>query len=91
MGRCYIGHQLTYNRLSVNPAHDAPEWRLPRGVRGEKDGLPCSLGNGDAGTSLGNLDIRVPDRIKREDGLHLRGGGRGERGDHRKEGEQRKH
>ncbi|KAJ1105502.1 hypothetical protein NDU88_002908 [Pleurodeles waltl] len=60
------------SRLSVDPAHDAPEWQLPRGVRGEKDGLPCSLGNGDAGTSLRNPDIRVPDRTKREDGLHLR-------------------
>ncbi|KAJ1200024.1 hypothetical protein NDU88_003853 [Pleurodeles waltl] len=58
-------------RLSVNPAHDASEWRLPLGVRGKKDGLPCSLGNGDAGTSLGNPDIRVPDRTKREDGLLL--------------------
>ncbi|KAJ1122819.1 hypothetical protein NDU88_001292 [Pleurodeles waltl] len=60
------------SRLSVDPAHDAPEWRLPHGVRGENDGLPCSLGNGDAGTSLGNPDIRVPDRTKREDGLHLK-------------------
>ncbi|KAJ1165841.1 hypothetical protein NDU88_006258 [Pleurodeles waltl] len=57
------------SRLSVNPAHDASEWRLPRGVRGENDGLPCYLGNGDAGTSLGNPDIRVPYRTKREDGL----------------------
>ncbi|KAJ1126527.1 hypothetical protein NDU88_004934 [Pleurodeles waltl] len=60
------------SRLSVNPAHDASEeWRLPLGVRGKKDNLPCSLGNGDAGTSLGNPDIRVPDRTKREDGLRL--------------------
>ncbi|KAJ1163133.1 hypothetical protein NDU88_003596 [Pleurodeles waltl] len=58
-------------RLSVNPAQDAPEWRLPCDVCGEKDGLPCSLGNGNAGTSLGNPDIRVPYRTKREDGLHL--------------------
>ncbi|KAJ1164927.1 hypothetical protein NDU88_005359 [Pleurodeles waltl] len=58
------------SRLSVNPAHDASEWRLPRGIRGKKVGLPCSLGNGDAGTSLGNPDIRVPYRTKREDGLH---------------------
>ncbi|KAJ1156822.1 hypothetical protein NDU88_009539 [Pleurodeles waltl] len=58
------------DRLSVNPAHDASEWRLPRGVRGEKDGLPCSRGNGDAGTSLVNPDIRVPYKNKMEDGLH---------------------
>ncbi|KAJ1121911.1 hypothetical protein NDU88_000419 [Pleurodeles waltl] len=58
------------SRLSVNPAHDASEWRLPRGVRDEKDGLHCSQGNGDAGTSLGNLDIQVPYKTKREDGLH---------------------
>ncbi|KAJ1216986.1 hypothetical protein NDU88_004584 [Pleurodeles waltl] len=50
---------------------NAKQWRLPRGARGEKDGLPCSLGNGDAGTSLGNPDIRVPYRTKREDGIHL--------------------
>ncbi|KAJ1185383.1 hypothetical protein NDU88_002176 [Pleurodeles waltl] len=56
----------------MNPAHDASEWRLPRSVRGEKDGLPCYLGNEDAGTSLGNPDIRVPSRTKREDGLPLR-------------------
>ncbi|KAJ1119550.1 hypothetical protein NDU88_007735 [Pleurodeles waltl] len=60
------------SRLSMNPAHDASEWRLPRGVRGEKNGLPCYLGNEEAGTCLGNLDIRVPSRTKREDGLPLR-------------------
>ncbi|KAJ1201079.1 hypothetical protein NDU88_004895 [Pleurodeles waltl] len=59
------------SRLLVNPAHDASEWRLPRGVCAEKDGLPCYLGNGDTGTSLGNPDIQVPYRTKREDGLHL--------------------
>ncbi|KAJ1114505.1 hypothetical protein NDU88_002741 [Pleurodeles waltl] len=60
------------SRLSVNPAHDASEWRLPRGVPGEEDGLPCYLGYGDAETSLGDPDIWVPYRTKREDGLHER-------------------
>ncbi|KAJ1091994.1 hypothetical protein NDU88_005108 [Pleurodeles waltl] len=46
---------------------------MPLGVRGEIDGLPCSQGNGDAGTFLWNPDIRVPDKTEREDGLRLRG------------------
>ncbi|KAJ1166719.1 hypothetical protein NDU88_007116 [Pleurodeles waltl] len=58
--------------LSENPAPDAPEWRMPLGVRGEKDGLPYSQGNGDAGNFLGNPELRVPDRTEREDGLRLR-------------------
>ncbi|KAJ1200576.1 hypothetical protein NDU88_004399 [Pleurodeles waltl] len=58
------------SRLSMNPAHDASEWRLPRGVCGQKDGFPSSLGKEDAGTSLENPDIRVPSGTKREDGLH---------------------
>ncbi|KAJ1204527.1 hypothetical protein NDU88_008304 [Pleurodeles waltl] len=57
------------SRLSMNPAQDASEWRLPRGIRKEKDGLPGSLGNDDPGTALENLDIRVPSGTKREDGL----------------------
>ncbi|KAJ1084565.1 hypothetical protein NDU88_004711 [Pleurodeles waltl] len=60
------------SRLSMNPAHDSSEWHLPRGVLSEKDGLHCYLGNEDARTSLGNQDIRVPSRSKREDGLPLR-------------------
>ncbi|KAJ1172566.1 hypothetical protein NDU88_004411 [Pleurodeles waltl] len=87
------------SRLSGNPAHDASEWRLPRGVRGEKDGLPCCLGNRDAGTSLGNPDIRVPDRPKREDGLpeeentddeeYAEGTGREEEGEHTEDKEKK--
>ncbi|KAJ1180510.1 hypothetical protein NDU88_005731 [Pleurodeles waltl] len=42
-------------------------------VRSEIDSLLCSQGNGEAGTFLGNPDIRVPDRTEREDGLCLRG------------------
>ncbi|KAJ1099326.1 hypothetical protein NDU88_004428 [Pleurodeles waltl] len=56
-----------------NPAHDASEWRLPRGVCGKEDGLPYCLGNRDAGTSCGKPDIRVPDKPEKEDGLPGRG------------------
>ncbi|KAJ1216094.1 hypothetical protein NDU88_003700 [Pleurodeles waltl] len=58
------------SRLSMNQAQEASKWRLPRRVHGEKDGLPGSLGNEDAGTALENPDIRVPSGTKREDGLH---------------------
>ncbi|KAJ1213573.1 hypothetical protein NDU88_001207 [Pleurodeles waltl] len=57
------------SRLSGNPTHDASEWRLPRGVHGKEDGLPCCLDNRDAGTSRGNPDIRVPTNPEKEDGL----------------------
>ncbi|KAJ1216554.1 hypothetical protein NDU88_004155 [Pleurodeles waltl] len=43
-----------------HPAHDASEWRLPHGVRGKEDALPCCLDNRDAGTSCENPDTRVP-------------------------------
>ncbi|KAJ1164630.1 hypothetical protein NDU88_005065 [Pleurodeles waltl] len=52
-----------------NPAHDASEWRLLRGVRGKEDGLPCCLDNRDTGTSRGNPDIRVSTKPEKEDGL----------------------
>ncbi|KAJ1156291.1 hypothetical protein NDU88_009015 [Pleurodeles waltl] len=67
------GHALGRVRLSGNPAHDASEWHLLRGVCGKEDGLPCCRGNRDAGTSGGNPDIRVPDKPEKEDGLPERG------------------
>ncbi|KAJ1137733.1 hypothetical protein NDU88_004130 [Pleurodeles waltl] len=83
---------IVRSRLTGNPAHDPSEWHLARGVRGKEEGLPCCLGNRDAGTSLVNPDIRVPDRPKREDGLpggtytddevDAEGTGREEEGEH---------
>ncbi|KAJ1207247.1 hypothetical protein NDU88_002639 [Pleurodeles waltl] len=67
--RCLAADQGYTCRLSGNPAHDASEWRLLRGVRGKEDGLPCCLGNRDAGTSRRNPDIRVPEKPEKEDGL----------------------
>ncbi|KAJ1105677.1 hypothetical protein NDU88_003082 [Pleurodeles waltl] len=52
------------NRLSENLAHDAPEWRLPLGVRGEKDGLPCSLGNEYAEPPSGTRISGFPTELK---------------------------
>ncbi|KAJ1111559.1 hypothetical protein NDU88_008881 [Pleurodeles waltl] len=59
------------SRLSINLAQDASEWRLPRGVHRDEEGLPGSLDDDDAGTALENPDIRVPSGTKREDGLKM--------------------
>ncbi|KAJ1142364.1 hypothetical protein NDU88_008690 [Pleurodeles waltl] len=67
--KCPDAPELLSRRLSINPAEDASEWRLPRGVHGEEESLPGSLDNDDAGTALENPDIRVPSGTKREDGL----------------------
>ncbi|KAJ1083839.1 hypothetical protein NDU88_003994 [Pleurodeles waltl] len=56
------------SRLSINPAQDASDWRCPRGVYREDDGLPCFLDD-EAEITLENPDIRVPAGTKREDGL----------------------
>ncbi|KAJ1088365.1 hypothetical protein NDU88_001522 [Pleurodeles waltl] len=61
------------SRLSDNAAPDAPEWRTALCVRDGDDDLPSSQGNGDAGNNLGNLDIRVPERTERDDGLGMGG------------------
>ncbi|KAJ1207105.1 hypothetical protein NDU88_002497 [Pleurodeles waltl] len=60
------------SRLSDNTAPDAPEWRTTLCVRGRDNDMPCSQGNGDAGKTLGNPDIRVPERTERNDGLGAR-------------------
>ncbi|KAJ1133480.1 hypothetical protein NDU88_011768 [Pleurodeles waltl] len=58
------------SRLSFNPAQDASDWRCPRGVQEDEDGVPRSLGNNKADTFPENPDIRVLSDTKREDGLH---------------------
>ncbi|KAJ1189583.1 hypothetical protein NDU88_006327 [Pleurodeles waltl] len=58
------------SRLSFNLAQDAPDWRCPRGAQEAEDGVPCSLGNDEAGIFPGNPDIRFPRNTKREDGLY---------------------
>ncbi|KAJ1082948.1 hypothetical protein NDU88_003109 [Pleurodeles waltl] len=57
-------------RLSFNPAQDASDWRCPRGIQEEEDGMPRSLGNDEADTFPENPDVRVPSDTKREDGQH---------------------
>ncbi|KAJ1151432.1 hypothetical protein NDU88_004213 [Pleurodeles waltl] len=49
------------SRVARQPATDASDWRCPRGVHKEDDGLPRFLDD-EAGTTLENTDIR-------EDGL----------------------
>ncbi|KAJ1137312.1 hypothetical protein NDU88_003724 [Pleurodeles waltl] len=46
---------------------------MTRCGRSENDDSPCSQGNGDAGHTLGNPDIRVPEKTEREDGLGVAG------------------
>ncbi|KAJ1205416.1 hypothetical protein NDU88_000851 [Pleurodeles waltl] len=55
-----------------NAAQDSPELRPQLFVRDVDEGLPSSQGNEDAGTRLGNPDIRVPRNTKREEGLSAR-------------------
>ncbi|KAJ1153725.1 hypothetical protein NDU88_006483 [Pleurodeles waltl] len=57
------------SRLSINLAQDASDWCWPRSVHGEENGLPRSLDDDNAGTTLENPDIRVPSGTKSEDGL----------------------
>ncbi|KAJ1098660.1 hypothetical protein NDU88_003767 [Pleurodeles waltl] len=57
-------------RLSFNPAQEASDWRCPRGIQEDEDGVPRSLGINKADTFPENPDIRVLSDTKREDGLH---------------------
>ncbi|KAJ1110145.1 hypothetical protein NDU88_007500 [Pleurodeles waltl] len=52
-------------------APDAPEWQMTRCGRGGNDDLPCSQSNVDAGNTLRNPDIRVPEKTEREDRLGI--------------------
>ncbi|KAJ1216772.1 hypothetical protein NDU88_004371 [Pleurodeles waltl] len=83
-------HSLACDRVSDNPAHAAPEWQSNLCARDAINGLPCPQGNRDAGIILGNPDIRVPDRTKREEGLSVQEKEQGENaedGDRKEQGE----
>ncbi|KAJ1163518.1 hypothetical protein NDU88_003976 [Pleurodeles waltl] len=56
--------------ISAEYPGDASDWRCPRGVQEDEDGVPRSLGNDEADTFPENPDIRVSSDTKREDGLH---------------------
>ncbi|KAJ1122269.1 hypothetical protein NDU88_000765 [Pleurodeles waltl] len=67
--------ELRCSRLSDNAAPDSPELQTQLFVRDVDEVLPSFQGNENAGTHLGNPDIRVSKNTKKEDGLGARHAG----------------
>ncbi|KAJ1177193.1 hypothetical protein NDU88_002455 [Pleurodeles waltl] len=60
-------------RLSDNAPPDAAESETVFRSCGSNDDPPGCWGNADAGNQAGNLDVRVPERTTKVDGLCARG------------------